>query len=113
MKLKREKIKTTKKRLDDLKVGLDKSGIERENYNKSIQLFQDTIDDCARYNSEISGNNKTIDKLNKVIDSLRNEIDSKIESSGDLSDANADLEDYRKEKAKHQDEKYKLNEQFS
>lgn len=113
LKLKREKIKTTKKRLDDLKVGLDKSGIERENYNKSIQLFQDTIDDCARYNSEISGNNKTIDKLNKVIDSLRNEIDSKIESSGDLSDANADLEEYRKEKEKHQDEKYKLNEQFS
>ena len=112
-KLKREKIKTTKKRLDDLKVGLDKSGIERENYNKSIQLFQDTIDDCAKYNSEISGNNKTIDKLNKVIDSLRNEIDSKIESSGDLSDANADLEEYRKEKEKHQDEKYKLNEQFS
>ena len=93
LKLKREKIKTTKKRLDDLKVGLDKSGIERENYNKSIQLFQDTIDDCARYNSEISGNTKTIDKLNKVIDSLRNEIDSKIESSGDLSDANADLEE--------------------
>ena len=113
LKLKREKIKTTKKRLDDLKVGLDKSGIERENYNKSIQLFQDTIDDCARYNSEISGNTKTIDKLNKVIDSLRNEIDSKIESSGDLSDANADLEEYRKEKEKHQDEKYKLNEQFS
>ena len=113
LKLKREKIKTTKKRLDDLKVGLDKSGIERENYNKSIQLFQDTIDDCAKYNSEISGNNKTIDKLNKVIDSLRNEIDSKIESSGDLSDANADLEEYRKEKEKHQDEKYKLNEQFS
>ena len=113
LKLKREKIKTTKKRLDDLKVGLDKSGIERENYNKSIQLFQDTIDDCARYNSEISVNNKTIDKLNKVIDSLRNEIDSKIESSGDLSDANADLEEYRKEKEKHQDEKYKLNEQFS
>ena len=113
LKLKREKIKTTKKRLDDLKVGLDKSGIERENYNKSIQLFQDTIDDCARYNSEISGNTKTIDKLNKVIDSLRNEIDSKIESSGDLSDANADLEEYRKDKEKHQDEKYKLNEQFS
>ena len=113
LKLKREKIKTTKKRLDDLKVGLDKSGIERENYNKSIQLFQDTIDDCARYNSEISGNTKTIDKLNKVIDSLKNEIDSKIESSGDLSDANADLEEYRKEKEKHQDEKYKLNEQFS
>ena len=113
LKLKREKIKTTKKRLDDLKVGLDKSGIERENYNKSIQLFQDTIDDCARYNSEISGNTKTIYKLNKVIDSLRNEIDSKIESSGDLSDANADLEEYRKEKEKHQDEKYKLNEQFS
>ena len=113
LKLKREKIKTTKKRLDDLKVGLDKSGIERENCNKSIQLLQDTIDDCARYNSEISGNNKTIDKLNKVIDSLRNEIDSKIESSGDLSDANADLEEYRKEKEKHQDEKYKLNEQFS
>ena len=113
LKLKREKIKTTKKRLDDLKVGLDKSGIERENYNKSIQLCQDTIDDCARYNSEISGNTKTIDKLNKVIDSLKNEIDSKIESSGDLSDANADLEEYRKEKEKHQDEKYKLNEQFS
>ena len=113
LKLKREKIKTTKKRLNDLKVGLDKSGIERENYNKSIQLFQDTIDDCARYNSEISGNTKTIDKLNKVIDSLKNEIDSKIESSGDLSDANADLEEYRKEKEKHQDEKYKLNEQFS
>ena len=113
LKLKREKIKTTKKRLNDLKVGLDKSGIERENYIKSIQLFQDTIDDCARYNSEISGNTKTIDKLNKVIDSLRNEIDSKIESSGDLSDANADLEEYRKEKEKHQDEKYKLNEQFS
>ena len=113
LKLKREKIKTTKKRLNDLKVGLDKSGIERENYIKSIQLFQDTIDDCARYNSEISGNTKTIDKLNKVIDSLKNEIDSKIESSGDLSDANADLEEYRKEKEKHQDEKYKLNEQFS
>ena len=113
LKLKREKIKTTKKRLDDLKVGLDKSGIERENYNKSIQLFQDTIDDCARYNSEISGNTKTIDKLNKVIDSLKNEIDSKIESSGDLSDANADREEYRKEKQNHQDEKYKLNEQFS
>ena len=113
LKLKREKIKTTKKRLDDLKVGLDKSGIERENYNKSIQLFQDTIDDCARYNSEISGNTKTIDKLNKVIDSLKNEIDSKIESSGDLSDANADLEEYRKQKENHQDEKYKLNEQFS
>ena len=113
LKLKREKIKTTKKRLNDLKVGLDKSSIERENYNKSIQLFQDTIDDCTRYNSEISGNTKTIDKLNKVIDSLKNEIDSKIESSGDLSDANADLEEYRKEKEKHQDEKYKLNEQFS
>ena len=113
LKLKREKIKTTKKRLDDLKVGLDKSSTERENYKKSIQLFQDTIDDCARYNSEISGNTKTIDKLNKVIDSLRNEIDSKIESSGDLSDANADLEEYRKDKEKHQDEKYKLNEQFS
>ena len=40
LKLKREKIKTTKKRLNDLKVGLDKSSIERENYNKSIQLFQ-------------------------------------------------------------------------
>ena len=113
LKLKREKIKTTKKRLDDLKEGLDKSDIERENYKKSIQLFQDTIDDCTRYNSEISGNTKTIDKLNKVIDSLKNEIDSKIESSGDLSDANADLEEYRKEKEKHQDEKYKLNEQFS
>ena len=113
LKLKQEKIKTTKERLDKLKIGLDKSGTERENYNKSIQLFQDTIDDCARYNSEISGNTKTIDKLNKVIDSLRNEIDSKIESSGDLSDANADLEEYRKEKEKHQDEKYKLNEQFS
>ena len=113
LKLKREKIKTTKKRLDDLKVGLDKSSTERENYKKSIQLFQDTIDDCARYNSEISGNTKTIDKLNKVIDSLRNEIDSKIESSGDLSDANADLEEYRKDKEKRQDEKYKLNEQFS
>ena len=113
LKLKREKIKTTKKRLDDLKVGLDKSSTERENYKKSIQLSQDTIDDCARYNSEISGNTKTIDKLNKVIDSLRNEIDSKIESSGDLSDANADLEEYRKDKEKHQDEKYKLNEQFS
>ena len=113
LKLKQEKIKTTKERLDKLKIGLDKSGTERENYNKSIQLFQDTIDDCARYNSEISGNTKTIDKLNKVIDSLRNEIDSKIESSGDLSDANADLEEYRKDKEKHQDEKYKLNEQFS
>ena len=113
LKLKQEKIKTTKERLDNLKIGLDKSHTERENYNKSIQLFQDTIDDCARYNSEISGNTKTIDKLNKVIDSLRNEIDSKIESSGDLSDANADLEEYRKEKEKHQDEKYKLNEQFS
>ena len=113
LKLKQEKVKTTKKRLDDLKVGLDKSSTERENYKKSIQLFQDTIDDCARYNSEISGNTKTIDKLNKVIDSLRNEIDSKIESSGDLSDANADLEEYRKDKEKRQDEKYKLNEQFS
>ena len=113
LKLKQEKIKTTKKRLDKLKTGLDKSHTERENYNKSIQLFQDTIDDCARYNSEISGNTKTIDKLNKVIDSLRNEIDSKIESSGDLSDANADLEEYRKDKEKRQDEKYKLNEQFS
>ena len=113
LKLKQEKIKTTKKRLDDLKVGLDKSSTERENYKKSIQLFQDTIDDCGRYNSEISGNTKTIDKLNKVIDSLRNEIDSKIESSGDLSDANADLEEYRKDKEKRQDEKYKLNEQFS
>ena len=113
LKLKQEKIKTTKERLDKLKIGLDKSGTERENYNKSIQLFQDTIDDCARYNSEISGNNKTIDKLNKVVDSLQSEIESQIESSGDLSDANAELEEMRKDKEKLQDEKYKLNEQFS
>ena len=113
LKLKQEKIKTTKERLDKLKIGLDKSHTERENYNKSIQLFQDTIDDCARYNSEISGNNKTIDKLNKLVDSLQSEIESQIESSGDLSDANAELEEMRKEKEKLQDEKYKLNEQFS
>ena len=30
LKLKREKIKTTKKRLDDLKEGLDKSDIEEK-----------------------------------------------------------------------------------
>ena len=113
LKLKQEKIKTTKERLDKLKTGLDKSHTERENYNKSIQLFQDTIDDCAKYNSEISGNNKTIDKLNKVVDSLQSEIESQIESSGDLSDANAELEEMRKDKEKLQDEKYKLNEQFS
>jgi len=113
LKLKQEKIKTTKERLDKLKIGLDKSHTERENYNKSIQLFQDTIDDCARYNSEISGNNKTIDKLNKLVDSLQSEIESQIESSGDLSDANAELEEMRKDKEKLQDEKYKLNEQFS
>ena len=113
LKLKQEKIKTTKERLNKLKIGLDKSGTERENYNKSIQLFQDTIDDCAKYNSEISGNNKTIDKLNKVVDSLQSEIENQIESSGDLSDANAELEEMRKNKEKLQDTKYKLNEQFS
>ena len=113
LKLKQEKIETTQKRLDKLKVGIDKSDEERDNYNKSIQLFQDTIDDCANYNAEISGNNKTIDKLNKVVDSLQNDIESQIESSGDLSDANAELEEFRKEKEKLQDGKYKLNEQFS
>ena len=111
--LKQEKLKVTSKRVKDLEVGISKADKERENYEKAIQLFQDTVDDCKRYNAEVSGNNKTIAKLNKVIDALKREIESQIESSGDLSDANADLEEYRKEKEKHQDEKYKLNEQFS
>ena len=113
LKLKQEKIKTTKKRLEELDEGITKGNDELANLNATIEIFNKTIADCREWNAEISGNTKTIGKLNKVIDSLQNEIESQIESSGDLSDANAELEEYRKEKEKHQDEKYKLNEQFS
>ena len=113
LKLKQEKIETTKKRLEELDEGITKGNDELANLNATIEIFNKTIADCREWNAEISGNTKTIGKLNKVIDSLQNEIESQIESSGDLSDANAELEEYRKEKEKHQDEKYKLNEQFS
>ena len=113
LKLKQEKIETTKKRLEELNEGITKGNDELANLNATIEIFNKTIADCREWNAEISGNTKTIGKLNKVIDSLQNEIESQIESSGDLSDANAELEEYRKEKEKHQDEKYKLNEQFS
>ena len=113
LKLKQEKIETTKKRLGELDEGIAKGRDELANINATIEIFNKTIADCREWNAEISGNTKTIGKLNKVIDSLQNEIESQIESSGDLSDANAELEEYRKEKEKHQDEKYKLNEQFS
>jgi DNA repair exonuclease SbcCD ATPase subunit len=113
LKLKQEKIETTKKRLGELDEGIAKGKDELANINATIEIFNKTVADCREWNAEISGNTKTIGKLNKVIDSLQNEIESQIESSGDLSDANAELEEYRKEKEKHQDEKYKLNEQFS
>ena len=113
LKLKQEKIETTKKRLEELDEGITKGNDELANLNATIEIFNKTIADCREWNAEISGNTKTIGKLNKIIDGLQSEIENQIESSGDLSDANAELEEMRKNKEKLQDTKYKLNEQFS
>ena len=113
LKLKQEKIETTKKRLEELNEGITKGNDELANLNATIEIFNKTIADCREWNAEISGNTKTIGKLNKIIDGLQSEIENQIESSGDLSDANAELEEMRKKKEKLQDTKYKLNEQFS
>ena len=113
LKLKQEKIETTKKRLGELDEGIAKGKDELANINATVEIFNKTIADCREWNAEISGNTKTIGKLNKIIDGLQSEIENQIESSGDLSDANAELEDMRKNKEKLQDTKYKLNEQFS
>ena len=113
LKLKQEKIETTKKRLEELDEGITKGNDELANLNATIEIFNKTIADCREWNAEISGNTKTIGKLNKIIDGLQSEIENQIESSGDLSDANAELEEMRKKKEKLQDTKYKLNEQFS
>ena len=98
LKLKQEKIETTKKRLEELDEGITKGNDELANLNATIEIFNKTIADCREWNAEISGNTKTIGKLNKVIDGLQSEIENQIESSGDLSDANAELEEMRKNK---------------
>ena len=108
-----KKIHECKDQAKEINEALEKlSGIATTN-NNNIDHWAEKSEELRNHQSEINGNNKTIESLQNQVKNLNDDIEKLSSREGDLGKANADLTKIMKERDVLLETKLTLNEEYS